>query len=127
MEHWMSCKNLLCIKPDNMGDIIMSGPAIRAFKEKFKCNITLLCSSMGKPITPCIAEINDIIVFDLPWVKVTEEIEPDNILQLVELLKNKSFDAAVIFTTYSQSALPAAMLVYLAGIPRRLAYSRENP
>jgi lipopolysaccharide heptosyltransferase II len=42
-------------------------------------------------------------------------------------LERGRFDAAVIFTVYSQSALPAAMLCYLAGIPRRLAHCRENP
>jgi len=46
---------------------------------------------------------------------------------MVERLRRTSFDAAVIFTVYSQSALPAAMLCYLAGIPRRLAHCRENP
>jgi len=33
----------------------------------------------------------------------------------------------VIFTVYSQSPLPAAMLCHLAGIPRVLAHCRENP
>src|SRR5205823_5815294 len=37
------------------------------------------------------------------------------------------FDAAVIFTVYTQNPLPAALLCYLADIPRRLAHSRENP
>jgi lipopolysaccharide heptosyltransferase II len=37
------------------------------------------------------------------------------------------FDAAVIFTVYSQSPLPAACLCYWAGIPLRLAHCRENP
>ncbi len=42
-------------------------------------------------------------------------------------MRHGGFDAAVIFTVYSQSPLPAAMLCYLAGIPRRLAHCRENP
>jgi lipopolysaccharide heptosyltransferase II len=33
----------------------------------------------------------------------------------------------VVFTVYSQNPLPAAYFCYLAGIPRRLAYCRENP
>ena len=39
----------------------------------------------------------------------------------------EGFDAAVIFTVYSQNPLPAALLCYLAGIPLRLAHCRENP
>jgi lipopolysaccharide heptosyltransferase II len=42
-------------------------------------------------------------------------------------LRDGRFDAAVIFTTYSQSALPGAMLCQMAGIPLRLAHCRENP
>ncbi|HEY2606036.1 MAG TPA: lipopolysaccharide heptosyltransferase II, partial [Paraburkholderia sp.] len=47
--------------------------------------------------------------------------------RMQERLRRNRFDAAVIFTVYSQSPLPAAMLCYLAGIPRRLAHCRENP
>ena len=36
------------------------------------------------------------------------------------------FDAAVIFTTFSQSPLPAALLCHLAEIPLRLAHCREQ-
>ncbi len=46
---------------------------------------------------------------------------------MVRQLAACQFDAAVIFTSYSQSALPAALLCHLAGIPLRLAHCRENP
>ena len=47
--------------------------------------------------------------------------------ELIERLRARAFDAAVIFAVYSQSPLPAALLCHLAGIPRRLAHCRENP
>jgi lipopolysaccharide heptosyltransferase II len=47
--------------------------------------------------------------------------------EMIARLAAGGFDAAVIFTVYSQSPLPAAYLCYLAGIPRRLAHCRENP
>jgi len=46
---------------------------------------------------------------------------------MVERLRASSFDAAAIFTTFSQSPLPAALMCQLAGIPARLAHCRENP
>jgi lipopolysaccharide heptosyltransferase II len=46
---------------------------------------------------------------------------------LVARLVTMGFDAAVIFTVYTQSALPAALLCHLSGIPLRLAHCRENP
>jgi lipopolysaccharide heptosyltransferase II len=46
---------------------------------------------------------------------------------MVERLRAGRFDAAVIFTVYSQNPLPAALLCYLADVPLRLAHCHENP
>jgi ADP-heptose:LPS heptosyltransferase len=127
MADWSNCKNILCIRADNMGDLLMSSPAIRALKETSGCKITLLTSAMGNVIAPFIEEIDETIVADLPWVKTKEPVDENQFSSLVEQLKKSNFDAAVIFTVYSQNPLPAAMLTYLAGIPKRLAYCRENP
>lgn len=110
-----------------MGDVIMSSPAFRALKETFGCRITLLTSSMGSLIAPFIKEIDETIVFDLPWIKTKNEIYSDKCFQLIKKLKTYNFDAAIIFTVYSQNPLPAALLAYMANIPLRLAYCRENP
>lgn len=110
-----------------MGDLIMSVPAIRALKETLSSEITVLTSSMAAAIVPYIPEIDDSIIFDLPWVKAKEAIGGEEILNLVQILKQRKFDAAVIFSVFSQNPLPAAMIAYMAGIPLRLAYCRENP
>lgn len=126
-ESWQHCKNVLVIRADNMGDLIMSAPALRALKQTFLCSITVLTSSMAAGIAPLIAEIDDTLVFDLPWVKNLQTVPGEEILELIEKIKHKNFDAAVIFTVFSQNPLPAAMIAYMAGIPLRLAYCRENP
>jgi lipopolysaccharide heptosyltransferase II len=124
---WQNCKNILCIRPDNMGDLIMTVPAIRALKESFGAKITVLTSSMAKSVIKHIPEIDDAIIFDLPWVKSAKEPDADSVNEVVSIIKDKQFDAAVIFTVYSQNPLPTAMLAYLAGVPKILAYCRENP
>lgn len=123
----MGCKKILCIRPDNMGDLIMSGPAIRALKETFACTITLLTSSMAAGIVPFFPEIDELIIFDAPWVKTANAMEIAAFYGVIEEIRQKQFDAAVLFTVFSQNPLPSAMIAYLAGIPRRLAYCRENP
>jgi lipopolysaccharide heptosyltransferase II len=112
-----------------MGDVIMSSPAIRALKESFHCSITLMTSSMGSSIARMIPEIDDVIVFDVPWVKLqsSDVNTASDVRNMVQILKSQRFDAAIIFTVYSQSPLPAALLLYLADVPMRLAYCRENP
>lgn len=122
----VSYSNILCIRPDNLGDLLMSSPAIRALKDTFGAKITVLTSSMAAGIAHLIPEIDDVMICDLPWVK-THKPDDSGFLDLIPLLKEKKFDLAVVFTVYSQNPLPAVMLAYLSGIPTRLAYCRENP
>ena len=124
---WQGFKNILCIRPDNMGDLIMTGPAIRALKESFGAKITVLTSSMSAGVIKHMPEIDEAIIFDLPWVKTAETPDVSVFSKVVAQVKERNFDAAVVFTVYSQNPLPTAMLAYLAGIPRILAYCRENP
>ncbi len=124
---WQSCKNMLVIRLDNMGDLLMSTPAIRALKETFNSHITILTSSMAAGIARHIPEINEVLTFDVPWVKTSNASFGPDFFSLVEVLKEKQFDAAVVFTVFSQNPMPAIMLAYLADIPLRLALCRENP
>jgi ADP-heptose:LPS heptosyltransferase len=118
--------NVLCVRADNMGDVMMSSPAIRAIKETFGCRITMLTSQAGAVIIPFLDCIDDEIVVDLPWVKTGGEGDAA-LVSLAEEIRSRDFDAGVIFTVYSQSSLPSAMLLYMAGVPVRAAYARENP
>jgi lipopolysaccharide heptosyltransferase II len=106
----------------------MTTPAFRALKENHpRRKLTLLCSSAGAVVNNLI-DVDDVIVYDAPWVKATQErldSQPD--LNMVELIKQRKFDGAIIFTVFSQNPLPAALLTFLADIPLRLAYCRENP
>jgi lipopolysaccharide heptosyltransferase II len=127
MTDWNNCRNILCIRPDNMGDLLMSGPAIRALKMSLNARITVLTSSMAAGITAYMPEIDEVMIFDVPWAKTQGQADHKTVHQLVVELQKKQFDAAVIFTVFSQNPLPTAMLAYQAGIPRVLAYCRENP
>jgi ADP-heptose:LPS heptosyltransferase len=124
---WQDCKNILCIRPDNMGDLIMSGPSSRALNQRFGAQITVLTTSLAMVIKKHWPKLDDVIIFDLPWVKTAEPPNPETFNKVVSVIKERRFDAAVIFTVYSQNAQPTAMLAYLAGIPKILAYCRENP
>lgn len=124
---WNNCKKILCIRADNMGDLVMTTPALKALKETFMCHITVLTSTMAQHIAGFIPVIDETIICDLPWVKANGATAGAGLMELANKLRSYEFDAAIIFTVYSQSALPAAMLAMLAGIPKRLAYCRENP
>ena len=127
MEDWQNCKKILCIRADNMGDLIMTTPALRALKETFDCKLTVLTSKAGSLITASIPTIDEVIVSNLPWVKCDNPLSDTQLQTLIREIKKEEFDGAIIFTVYSQSALPAALFCFMAGIPKRLAYARENP
>ena len=121
-------KRILCVRLDRLGDILMTTPAIHALRESAPGrHITLLTSSVGAHAAPYLSDVDEVIAYDAPWHGASPGLSPSVDLAMQRLLEEKRFDAAAIFTVYSQSALPAAMLCYLAGIPRRLAHCRENP
>jgi lipopolysaccharide heptosyltransferase II len=125
---WEQARNVLCIRLDNMGDVLMCTPAMRALRQSVPGRrITLLTSGSGAAVAPFIPEVDAVITYAPPWMKSSQLHDADCDLAMVQTLREQAFDAAVIFTTYSQSALPAAMLCYLADIPLRLAHCRENP
>jgi lipopolysaccharide heptosyltransferase II len=127
-KEWKHLRNILCIRLDNMGDVLMTTPALHALKDSFpERKITLLTSSAGKAVAQFIPTIDNVIVFDTPWVKNNGTYSSSRTFEMIELLKKENFDGAIIFTVYSQNPLPAAMLCHLAEIPRVLGYCRENP
>ncbi|WP_420147376.1 lipopolysaccharide heptosyltransferase II [Spirosoma sp.] len=129
LKPWPDGWRILCTRPDNLGDVLMTTPAFRALKESFpNCQLTLLTSSAGAAIARLIPYIDDIIIFDVPWVKSDSQApEPSSLVAIVDQLRQRQFDAAIVFTVQSQNPLPMAMLCYLAQIPRVLGYCRENP
>jgi len=124
---WSDCKNILCIRVDNMGDLMMSSPAINALKESFACKITVLTSPKASDLARLLPCIDDVMVCEAAWVKSENTETPSDYLELAQKIKERDFDACVIFTVYSQNPMPAILLAYLAEIPLRLAYCRENP
>lgn len=128
MNGWNDARNILCVRLDAFGDVLMTEPALRALKQFSPARkITLLTSPAGAAAAALLPYLDDIIVSRVPWMKHTEPAGAGETLALIERLRQRQFDASVIFTVHSQNPLPAAMSCYLAGIPLRLAHCRENP
>jgi lipopolysaccharide heptosyltransferase II len=133
-RRWQAVKRVLAIRLDNLGDLLMTTPALVALRASLpQARITLLASRAGAALASHVPVVDEVLPFDAPWVKrpagVLEQALPlgQAEAELVQRLAAQRFDAAVIFTVCTQSALPAALLCLQAGIPLRLAYSRENP
>lgn len=129
VHDWATASRILCIRLDTIGDVLMTTPAIRAVREAGDGRtVTLLTSSSGATIAPLIPCIDDVITYDAPWLKTPGQRETSDVDHaMIRALRAARFDAAIIFTVFSQSALPAALMSFLADIPLRLAHVRENP
>ena len=125
---WLGVKRVLAIRLDAAGDVLMTTPALRALQATRPERLTLLTSTSGAAIAELLPEIDDVIVYDAPWMKQGARVtEPSADRAFIDGLRAQRFDGAVIFTVHTQSPLPAATMAYLADIPRRLAHSHENP
>ena len=125
---WAPARRLLCVRTDGIGDVVMTAPAIRALRAAGPGRtVTVLGSPQGTEAAALLPDVDDVIVCRAPWTGVTDVGDRTDDLAAIHELRAGRFDAAVIFTVHTQSALPAATWCRLAGIPRRLAHSRENP
>ncbi|HEX7082343.1 MAG TPA: glycosyltransferase family 9 protein [Gammaproteobacteria bacterium] len=125
---WQAVRRLLVIRADNIGDVVMAGPALRAVRETLPdVHVTLLASPTGAQAAPLLPWIDDVIVRRVLWQDLGRlPFEPRRERGLIARLAAGRFDGAVILTSFSQSPHPAAFVAWLAGIPLRAGASRER-
>lgn len=126
---WTKARNVLAVRLDSMGDVLMTTPALRALKEAVPGRkLTLLTSSSGAALAPLLPFVDSTLTYAAPWMKAARgAMGPKEDMAFLRTLTDERFDAAAIFTVFSQSPLPAATFCALAGIPLRAAHCRENP
>jgi ADP-heptose:LPS heptosyltransferase len=132
-ERWQalaahSSARVLVVRLDNIGDVVMLGPALRAIRANLpRASITLLATPGGSQAAPLLPWIDDVMVQRVLWQDIsgTWPLDPGRELALIEEIRARQFDAAIIFTSFTQSPHPPAYICYLAGIPLRIAQSKE--
>jgi ADP-heptose:LPS heptosyltransferase len=124
---WLQAKNLLAVRMDNAGDVVMLGPALRAIKTASPdARITLLASPAGTLAAALLPWIDDVVTWRAIWQDLGHlPWDPAREHDLVALLRERRFDGALVFTSFSQSPLPPAYACLLAGIPLRAGESAE--
>lgn len=126
---WSAARRFLAVRLDNLGDVLVTTPALHAIKRsRPDVALTLLTSAVGAQVARLNPDLDDVIVHDAPWVDPWQRIPHDSEREqrLIAWLKARRFDAAVIFTSFRQSPLPAAYLCYLADIPLRLGATTDG-
>lgn len=119
---WGAVRRLLVVRLDNVGDLLMLGPALRTIRHHLPgAHVTLLGSGAAPLVAPMLPEVDDVLVERVVWQDASGalDLDPARELELVARLADGQFDAALIFTSFSQSPWPPAYACYLAGIPLR--------
>jgi ADP-heptose:LPS heptosyltransferase len=117
---------VLVVRLDSLGDVIICGPAIRAVAAG-ATSVTVLAGPRGADAARLLPGVDDVLIFDAPWISPdASPVDPAATAGLVELLQGR-FDAALVLTSFHQSALPTALLLRLAGIPWIAAVSTDYP
>ncbi len=125
---WSPHARLLAVRLDNVGDVVMLAPALRALKAAFpSSHLTLMASPAGAQAAPLLPWVDDVLVRRTVWQDASGQmgLDPERERVLVEDLRQGRFDAALIFTSFRQTPYPPAYACYLAGIPVRIGQSRE--
>lgn len=125
MNEWNGAASLLCVQFGAIGDVLACTPALRALRAQCPGRrVTLLASPAGAALGPYLPDADAVLAYAAPWLDSTASAAH---LDWIATLAAHAFDGAVIFTRPGESALPAALLCRLAGIPLRAAWCNERP
>src|SRR4051812_45863068 len=119
--------HVLVARLDNEGDVLLQGPAIRAVAANAD-RVTLLCGPRGAQAARLLPGVDEVLVHRAPWIDPEPvPVRRDAELALADDLGRRGFDAAVVSTSFHQSALPLALLLRFAGVPFIAAISEDYP
>ncbi|KAB2352716.1 glycosyltransferase family 9 protein [Actinomadura rudentiformis] len=106
---------VLVVRLDNLGDVLLSEPAVRAVAARAD-EVVMLCGPRGRAAADLLPGLDGVIEWCAPWIDPepgpVEAAAVDGLVRAV-----RRFDRALIFTSFHQSPLPLALLFRLAGIP----------
>lgn len=112
-------KNILVIRTDRIGDVILTTPALKALRiANPSARISLLVTPVTQPLMLNNFYVDEIIVDD----RENEHKGTQGFLKLVQTLRLKKFDLAVNFHAKKR----ANSLMFFAGIPHRLAFDNRK-
>ncbi|TDC55824.1 glycosyltransferase family 9 protein [Actinomadura sp. KC345] len=116
---------VLVSRQDNLGDVLLAGPAVRAVAERAD-EVVLLCGPRGRAAADMLPGVDSVIEWCAPWIDPDGvPVERSEIDALTRRLQG--FDRALILTSFHQSPLPLALLLRLAGTPWIGGISEDYP
>jgi ADP-heptose:LPS heptosyltransferase len=124
---WAEVRRILVLRLDNIGDVVMTSPVLRALKENLPAShLTLMASPGGSKAAPLLPWADEVLSWRVLWQDLGRlPFDPAREWELVETLREGEYDAAIVLTSFKQTPHAAGYACYLAGIPLRLGESKE--
>ncbi len=118
---------VLVARLDNIGDVLLAGPAVRAVAAHAD-HVVLLAGPRGRAGAELLPGVDEIVEWCAPWI----DPEPPALTEasvdaLVKQIRDLRLDAAFVLTSFHQSPLPLALVLRLAGVPWIGAISDDYP
>jgi len=122
---WAGLDRLLVVRPDNLGDVLLAGPALAALRSAAPgARLDLLASPAGAAAAQLLPEVDETVVARVSWQEIAVTAEPPD-TDLVFRIAARHYSAAVVLTSFSQSPWPAGYALQRAGVPLRAGMSKE--
>lgn len=110
--------HVLVARLDNAGDVLLSGPAVRAVAADAQ-RLTYLCGPQGLEAAAMLPGVDEVVCHRAGWIDPEPRpVTREEVTHLVERLSGMDLDEAVVLTSFHQSPLPLALLLRLAGVAR---------
>jgi ADP-heptose:LPS heptosyltransferase len=118
---------ILAVRPDGLGDVLLTGPAVRALAASGR-EVSFLAGPPGTEAAGLLPGVTRVLTERLPWIDPQPAaVDPGRIRGLVGGIGRLGVSEAVIFTSFHQSPLPMALVLRMAGVPRISAVSEDYP
>ncbi|WP_051022893.1 glycosyltransferase family 9 protein [Nocardia pneumoniae] len=119
--------HVLAARLDSAGDVLITGPAVRAVAARAK-RVTFLAGPRGRAAAELLPGVDEVIEFQAGWVDFDPPpVTAAAVEELRTTIAALRVDEALIFTSFHQSPLPLALILRMAGVPRVCAISTDYP
>src|ERR671925_1170186 len=108
-ECWRTVRRVLAVRLDNLGDVLVTTPAIHAIKQSLPmlargvpgASLTLLASPVGAQAGRLNPDVDEVIVYEAPWMDPWQKLPQDSAREqrLIATLRAGRYDGAIIFTS----------------------------
>lgn len=124
-------KKILILRPDHIGDVVMSTSIYKAIKKKFpECKLSVMVGEWGKEVLLGNPYINEIIIHNCPWWKKVRNEKAGylkwlfkDLPEIIKKIKKEKFDIGIDLRGDFRHIL---FFLFLGRVKYKISYARSG-